>query len=544
MILTEKSHLVLGWRTTSMLEPAYWVDGTPQAGLQTDSDLVRVPADSIGRHTAIIAQSGSGKSFLLGRLVEEIIIRTKSRCIILDPNADFRRVHDVEDLSLWTAAHYDRQKRRGKLPNEKTRSDFADLWPRSNIRIRTRAGGGAVLRVPYESLQLSWPSLSMDVLAEDIDPMLRTDLYHCHSFVRELEELHGIKETTPVKTRALIDEAEQLLRQARTMPEAVRSTLDVRYNADEMVRDPPKGRVPAYVARVFPFFTGVTSLPTDLLRRIKSNVRSKVTSLTESLVRAPQYISPVVEHFYFSRARSYEISGVVTAEVEKARRPLHASSWRLEVVDLPSLKDQPTRLLAVNAIMSDEWDSARQQWNLALERDPARDNRVPTFIVIDEAHNLIPANPRSKAESAVREIFRTIVAEGRKYGLFVVLVSQRPDKVDPVVLSECENKAVMKLSSGAVLTMTRSLLGLDDIHPKMLERCLDFDLGRALLVGPWATTGPQFMYCAARRTIEGGRNLRDEYWSTPADRRTALRGPTSARRQAAKKRAAGGKTSR
>jgi uncharacterized protein len=155
---------------------------------------------------------------------------------------------------------------------------------------------------------------------------------------------------------------------------------------------------------------------------------------------------------------------------------------------------------------------ARAAWNEALAKPPSEDKRVPNFIIVDEAHNLIPAKPRGTTEVALAEQFRTVVAEGRKYGLFLILVSQRPDKLDPQVLSECENKAVMRLNSNSVLTITRQMLGLDDVPPKVLEKCLDFKKGRALLIGNWAPEGDLLLYCAARRTVEGGRDLQGEFW--------------------------------
>src|SRR5687768_10895957 len=114
----DKSRLILGWQMTPMLEPKYWVGDEPKLGGEALDDLVTVSSEAIAGHTAIIAQSGSGKSFFLGRLIEEILIQTKSRCLILDPNADFRKVHETEDESLWKEARYNRQKRRGKLPHE------------------------------------------------------------------------------------------------------------------------------------------------------------------------------------------------------------------------------------------------------------------------------------------------------------------------------------------------------------------------------------------------------------------------------------------
>jgi hypothetical protein len=65
------------------------------------------------------------------------------------------------------------------------------------------------------------------------------------------------------------------------------------------------------------------------------------------------------------------------------------------------------------------------------------------------------------------------------------------------------------------LTSARTLLGLDEIPSRMIEKCLEFPTGRALLVGPWANGGSKLLFSAARRTVEGGRDLRPEYWSIP-----------------------------
>ena len=106
------------------------------------------------------------------------------------------------------------------------------------------------------------------------------------------------------------------------------------------------------------------------------------------------------------------------------------------------------------------------------------------------------------------EQFRRIAAEGRKFGLFLIMVSQRPDKLNPLVVSECENRAVMKLGSEAVLKITSDALGLGDVLFRQLTRCLEFDVGRAVLIGTWVADreGPVFLYGAARRTQEGGKS--------------------------------------
>jgi hypothetical protein len=178
----------------------------------------------------------------------------------------------------------------------------------------------------------------------------------------------------------------------------------------------------------------------------------------------------------------------------------------------PRVKWADMRLLAIDALLAVEWKSARDAWQRVMSQAAMPDKRVPVFIVVDEAHNMMPSEPHlTEDQNALRERFRTIAAEGPKYGLFLILVSQRPDKLDPFVLSECSNRAIMRLGSQSVLDMTTRVLGLEELSPKLLAKVLDFDLGRVLIAGPWSNGDPQLFYAASRRTVEGGKNLSDNW---------------------------------
>jgi len=60
---------------------------------------VTLNANGLKSHTVVIAQSGSGKSFMLGRLLEEIAGKTRARIVILDPNSDFVKFSEVDPLA-------------------------------------------------------------------------------------------------------------------------------------------------------------------------------------------------------------------------------------------------------------------------------------------------------------------------------------------------------------------------------------------------------------------------------------------------------------
>jgi hypothetical protein len=85
----------------------------------------------------------------------------------------------VEDVGLWKKAVYDKKRGLGKLPHEATQEEFKDRWSRVAIKIRSRTGTASK---SHEPLRLWWPAISSDFLAEDLEPMQRSELYHCHSF--------------------------------------------------------------------------------------------------------------------------------------------------------------------------------------------------------------------------------------------------------------------------------------------------------------------------------------------------------------------------
>ena len=65
----------------------------------------------------------------------------------------------------------------------------------------------------------------------------------------------------------------------------------------------------------------------------------------------------------------------------------------------------------------------------------------PAFVLIEEAHNYAPAN----ADVVTTQILKTILAEGRKFGVSVGLISQRPGKLDGDVLSQCMTQCIMRI---------------------------------------------------------------------------------------------------
>jgi hypothetical protein len=95
----------------------------------------------------------------------------------------------------------------------------------------------------------------------------------------------------------------------------------------------------------------------------------------ERAITAAAYVSNEIARFYFGKVRE-----VKAAQVIHTIRPTQqVESERLRVVDLPSLPDENTRLVAVKTLLDDIWKEARTEWRAALDKKPRQDVRVPTF---------------------------------------------------------------------------------------------------------------------------------------------------------------------
>ena len=110
-----------------------------------------------------------------------------------------------------------------------------------------------------------------------------------------------------------------------------------------------------------------------------------------------------------------------------------------------------------------------------------RHERVARLVVIDEAHNLASPNAETPLARAVLERIVQIAAEGRKYGIWLLLSTQRPSKVHVNVISQCDNLALMKMSSA------RDLDDLADVFAyapsDLINRSPGFAQGQALFAG-------------------------------------------------------------
>lgn len=115
-----------------------------------------------------------------------------------------------------------------------------------------------------------------------------------------------------------------------------------------------------------------------------------------------------------------------------------------------------------------------QQWTTS-------EHRHPIAIFCDEAHLYIPANTEKSIDDASLVTFERISKEGRKYGIGLVVISQRPSEVNRTVLSQSNNFIAMRLTNVDDQSVVKRLL--PDSLGDYAEMLPILDIGEALVVG-------------------------------------------------------------
>jgi uncharacterized protein len=333
-------------------------------------------AGGFDRHTFLCGQSGSGKTYSLGLILERLLADTELRLVILDPNSDYVRLGHL---------------REGADPALATR--YREVA--SGVEVHSASGG--------RPLRLALRELGTDAQAA----LLRLD---------------------PVADR---DEYAEL---ATVLAEDRPPSLE-----ELMASDRPEAR------------------------RLATRVRN------------------LGLHDYGIWARG-EPGTVLDALEDDGPRCL--------VVDLGSLSTREEQSLVAAAVLERLWSR--------------RARRLPMLVVIDEAHNVCPGRPEDALTALAADVVVRIAAEGRKFGLYLLVSTQRPQKVHENVISQADNLVLMRLNSAADAAFAQAVFSF--VPPELVARSATFRLGEALVAGK-ISSHPALMRFGARVAEEGGADV-------------------------------------
>ena len=108
-----------------------------------------------------------------------------------------------------------------------------------------------------------------------------------------------------------------------------------------------------------------------------------------------------------------------------------------------------------------------------------REEIPPFLLVLEEAHNFCPEASLGKLKST--KIIRTLAGEGRKFGIGLCVISQRPAKVDKNVISQCTTQILLKITNPNDLkSVIASSEGVDSSSEQEIQK---LNIGTCLLTG-------------------------------------------------------------
>ncbi len=110
--------------------------------------------------------------------------------------------------------------------------------------------------------------------------------------------------------------------------------------------------------------------------------------------------------------------------------------------------------------------------------------KVPITIVCEEAHRYIPADSKMGFEPTKRSLAK-IAKEGRKYGVSLGVISQRPSEIDSTILSQCNTLFVMRMAND--LDQTIVLSAISDAASSLLEFLPSLGMGECIVFGDGVT---------------------------------------------------------
>ena len=330
-----------------------------------DKGPVEIEPAGMLSNTVVIGQSGSGKSFVLGRLIEEIILNKIGKVVVFDLNSDFVRFEEVNE-EAWQ----DEGMRESllKLDSELDKSEaFMKRWQHESENFFQ----ANPFSQHASALKICWNNLSEKQLRQ----LLNLDL------AKNPEDvwLLGLLKDWARVNRWSFKEWEEI---ANSLVNWAHKHFPVSQFDDNIARY-------ISIAVSIPTAQRVAAAIKDVLgHKIWSDKESKLDNKLLSLLALP----------------------------------------RFTCINIESISEISMRLLTVRYVMEQLWEIATRARRDAVSEKKG-DPRTPLFLVIDEVHRLAPNKTERADAMEVIELFRRTAAEGRKYGLFLLVATQRPSKL-------------------------------------------------------------------------------------------------------------------
>jgi DNA helicase HerA-like ATPase len=156
--------------------------------------------------------------------------------------------------------------------------------------------------------------------------------------------------------------------------------------------------------------------------------------------------------------------------MEKSNRQLRSQPTmsQLDFRHMPDPKSDPTGFIRpgrVSIIYLGGYDHLTQSTIVSIvlkqlfEHRASMSNVIPPFMtIIEEAHNFIPSRGEGQKETPSVPVIRKVITEGRKFGTGLLLISQRPSRLDETTLSQCNTFLIFRLVNPRDQTFVKNVM--------------------------------------------------------------------------------------
>ena len=347
-------------------------------------------------HLAIIASTGSGKSYLAGVLLEELMMpHNRAAVVIVDPHGEYSTLQEMQNLTPFKEGNYKPRVR---------------IFRPEDIRVR-------------------------------IDSLALPDLRYL---------LPNLSEKQHYQLTRAYNFAQRSFRGGYTLEQmlyAVRQTGEGKKDEDgetSAEEDPTTGA---------------------LLWRLNSVLRnSQIFNDFENL------------------------------ELEELCKPGQCTVLQLNEVD--QREQQVIAATLLRRVYQARIDTVKQK----VGRGDKGYVPFPVFCLIEEAHNYAPAS----ADAVSTDVLKQILSEGRKFGVSIGLITQRPGKLDSDVLSQCMTQCIMRITNP--IDQDKIASSVESVGRDLLKELPSLSKGQVIISGASVNT-PVMLRVRTRITEHGGESI-------------------------------------
>ncbi|MBN2014659.1 MAG: ATP-binding protein [Candidatus Altiarchaeota archaeon] len=356
--------------------------------------------DLISRHCAILAMTGSGKSYTVGVVIEELL-KKKGAVVVFDPHGEYKGI---------------------SMGNAKTK--VYGVKGDSKIKIET-------------------------------------------SSLRSIDFINLVPDLTEAQ-RDLIDAVITLARKFYD-----RYDLNIIKDVMGLIYDAKEGR--------------------DILAENISEGDIKELSKRVGLTTIGSTIRKIER---LNRLAIFELKGTPIEDI--------VAGNQLTVIDLSDADERLSETI-IAAITRRIFEARK-----AYVKDGEGRFDVPAFLIVEEAHNFAPRTSEDR-KILSRSILKKIAREGRKFGVGLCIVSQRPSRLDADVLSQCNTQIILKIVNPADQEYIRQ--SVESVTEDIVRDLPSLSRGEAIIAGA-ATKLPVTVKIRERVTAVGGEDIDVvEQWS-------------------------------